>query len=161
LDAHLGKKNTHILPITTHFLQHKLLTISILHVYLEGMIFLSVYVLMSESKNRIDFIKNLSNTKKISIMTSTKEELLKEAAQHKAETIEKKVDVAKAELQEKTDEAKIGAADLAEKAQDKWGDLKEGIKDTWEKAKDKAEDIGDKIADKAQEIKKDIKDKLD
>ena len=94
-------------------------------------------------------------------MTNTKEELLKEAGKHKAETLEKRAEVAKAELQEKIDSIKIGTVELGEKNQDKLKNLKDEFKETWEKTKDKAEEIGEKVADKAQEIKKDIEEKLD
>ena len=61
-------------------------------------------------------------------METTKEKLMEEAAQHKVETMDKKVDVAKAEVTEKVDSVKIGAADLAEKAEDKWEETKEKAK---------------------------------
>lgn len=58
-------------------------------------------------------------------METTKEKLQEEAARHKVETLEKKAEVAKAEVQEKVDEIKIGVVDLAEQAQDKWEELKD------------------------------------
>jgi hypothetical protein len=102
------------------------------------------------------------------IMETTKEQLVKEAAQHKAETLDKKVDVLKAEATEKIDDVKIGAVNLAENASEKAEDLKEQATDTWEEikdkasetyedVKDKAEEIGDKIADKYEELKEKAK----
>ena len=52
-------------------------------------------------------------------METTKEKLMEEAAQHKAEIVGKKVELAKAEATERIDSVKIGAADLAEKAGEK------------------------------------------
>jgi len=89
-------------------------------------------------------------------MKTTKEELLEEAAKHKAETAEKKGEVLKSELKEKVDDVKIGAVDLAEKAKDKWEDVKEKAKDVWEDTKDKAEEIADRAAAKKKEMKEDL-----
>ncbi|MEA5428731.1 hypothetical protein [Arcicella lustrica] len=61
-------------------------------------------------------------------METTKEQIKKEAAKHKAETLAKKAEVLKAEATEKIDEAKLGALDLAEKAADKFEEIKEKVK---------------------------------
>lgn len=94
-------------------------------------------------------------------METTKEKLMEEAAQHKADTVDKKVDVAKAEVTEEVDSVKIGAADLAEKAGDKLDEAKDTLKGAWEATKDKAEEIGDKIADKAHDLKESVNNKMD
>jgi len=60
-------------------------------------------------------------------MKTTKEELLEEAAKHKAETAEKKGEVLKSELKEKVDDVKIGAVDLADRAAAKKKEMKEDL----------------------------------
>ncbi len=91
----------------------------------------------------------------------TKEELIKEAAEHKAETLEKKAGVAKAELNEKIDDVKIGAATAAEKADSKWENFKDKAEDAWENTKDKAENAWENTKDKAKELWEDTKDKAE
>ena len=97
-------------------------------------------------------------------MENTKEQLEKEVAQRQMETMDKKADVAKAEVKETVSDAKLGAANLADKASDKAEDLKDDASNAWENtkekagdmyedAKDKAEEIGDKIGDKYDELK--------
>lgn len=85
-------------------------------------------------------------------MKTTKEELLEDAARHKAETAEKKAEVAKSEFKEKVDDVKIGAANLAEKAEEKWENFKDKAEDAWEDTKDKAEDAWENTKDKAAEL---------
>ena len=93
-------------------------------------------------------------------METTKEKLMEEAAQHKAETVGKKVELTKAEVTEKIDSVKIGAADLAEKTGEKLEEAKDKAESVWEKVKDKAEEIGDKIADKAHDVKESVKESV-
>ena len=85
-------------------------------------------------------------------MKTTKEELLEEAAKHKAETAEKKAEVLKSEFKEKVDDVKIGAVELAEKAKEKWENLKDKVEDTWEDTKDNAEEIAERAAAKNREL---------
>lgn len=104
-------------------------------------------------------------------METTKEELMDEAARHRVDTVDKKVDVAKAEAQETVDSVKIGAVNMAEDADNKWEDIKdeagnkwEDVKDKassiWEDIKDKAEEVGDKISGKAHEANEEVKDSM-
>ena len=94
-------------------------------------------------------------------MEMTKEKLMEEAAQHKVDTMDKKVDVAKAEVTEKVDSVKIMAADLAEKAGDELNEAKVTLQGAWEATKDKAEEISDKITDKAHDLKESVNNKTD
>lgn len=91
-------------------------------------------------------------------MKTTKEELLEDAAKHKAETAEKKAEVAKSEFNEKVDDVKIGAADLAEKAEEKWEDFKDKAEDAWEDTKDKAAELSHKAQAKKHEVKRELRD---
>ncbi|MDR6562980.1 MULTISPECIES: hypothetical protein [unclassified Arcicella] len=59
---------------------------------------------------------------------TTKKKVKKEAAEHKAETLEKKGAVAKAEAKETIDDIKLGALNLAEKVADKFDEVKAKVK---------------------------------
>lgn len=104
-------------------------------------------------------------------MENTKEQLENESAQRHVETMDKKANLAKAEMNEAISDTKLGAVNLANNASDKAEDLKDDASDTWENAKDKAgdmyddakekaEDIGDKIGDKYDELKAKMKSAL-
>ena len=101
-------------------------------------------------------------------MENTKEQLENELAQRRVDTMDKKADLAKAEVNEAVSDTKLGVVNLADNASDKAEDLKDDASDTWENAKDKAgdmyddvkektEDIGDKIGDKYDELKVKVK----
>lgn len=94
-------------------------------------------------------------------MENTKEQLENEAAQRHMDTLEKKADVAKAEVKETVSDVKLGAVNLAEKASDRAEDLKDDASDAWENVKDKAGDMYDDAKDKAEEIGDKIGDKYD
>ncbi len=72
-------------------------------------------------------------------METTREQLEKEAADHKAQTLKDQTDVAGDKVVEKKDEAKLALHDLGEKAEEKWEDVKDGAKDGWNTLKTKVE----------------------
>jgi ElaB/YqjD/DUF883 family membrane-anchored ribosome-binding protein len=94
-------------------------------------------------------------------MENTKEQLEKEVAQRHMDTMEKKADVAKAEVKETVSDVKLGAVNLADKASDKAEELKDDASDTWENVKDKAGDMYEDAKDKAEKIGEKIGDKYD